>query len=146
MACSLSVASTTLVAHTQSPVTGFRQAVASSSTLRSFPSTRRAAPLLKRGVRAEVAVQLGGGSASEHNKVAVGDKVRVSQSVKVFHVPGVKELDLEGTEGIVKDVLGVYKGTPVSANLPYKVAFETEVNGAKKKFFVHFKDDEIELS
>ncbi|CAI7848531.1 unnamed protein product [Closterium sp. NIES-54] len=145
MACALSIASTTLVAQSHSSVTGFRQAVA-SSTLRSFPSVRRAAPSLKRGARAEVAVQLGGGPASEHNKVAVGDKVRVSQPVKVFHVPGVKEFDLDGTEGIVKDVLGVYKGTPVSANLPYKVAFEIEVNGTKKKFFVHFKDDEIELS
>lgn len=89
---------------------------------------------------------MGGGSASEGHKVAAGDKVRVSVPLTIFHVPGVKEFSLEGKEGVVKEVLGIYKGTPVSANLPIKVAFELEVNGAVKKFMTHLRDDEIELS
>jgi WD repeat-containing protein 35 len=63
--------------------------------------------------------------------------VKVVKSVKVFHVPKHEELDLEGLQGtFVKDVTE-FKGQTLSANLPIKVAFQIEKDGATVKFQAH---------
>eukprot|EP00271_Cylindrocystis_brebissonii_P015513 TRINITY_DN38422_c0_g1_i1.p1 TRINITY_DN38422_c0_g1~~TRINITY_DN38422_c0_g1_i1.p1 ORF type:complete len:181 (+),score=14.80 TRINITY_DN38422_c0_g1_i1:74-616(+) len=94
--------------------------------------------------RSQVAVDLGGSPSSEH-KAGVGNRIKVTVPLKVYHVPKVPEFNLEGLEGEVKEVLGQWKGKPVSANLPLKVQFETEVDGKTTKFVAHLKDDEFEV-
>jgi hypothetical protein len=70
----------------------------------------------------------------------VGDRVRVVQSVVVYHYPKNKNqpFDLKGMEGEVKDIVTNWQGRPVSANLPVLVQFE-------KPFKAHFREDEIEV-
>eukprot|EP00270_Netrium_digitus_P008615 TRINITY_DN2587_c0_g1_i1.p1 TRINITY_DN2587_c0_g1~~TRINITY_DN2587_c0_g1_i1.p1 ORF type:complete len:278 (-),score=68.35 TRINITY_DN2587_c0_g1_i1:356-1072(-) len=95
-----------------------------------------------------VAVELGGSSSSggQEQPVEVGSRIKVTSKVVVFHVPKAPKLDLEGYEGEVKDILGDWKGVPVSANLPYKVQFTISVDGADVKFFAHLKREEFSLA
>jgi hypothetical protein len=69
----------------------------------------------------------------------IGDRVRVIQSVVVYHHPDHKQqpFDLKGMEGEVIDIITQWHGRPVSANLPILVKFE-------KKFKAHFRDNEVE--
>lgn len=71
-------------------------------------------------------------------KFAEGAAVKVVKPVKIFHAPKHPDgIDLEGMQGkFVKDVTE-FKGMTLSANLPIKVAFELEKDGAKVKFQVH---------
>ena len=58
--------------------------------------------------------------------------------VMVYHAPKTKELQLQGREGVVKSIVKKYKGKETSANLPYRIQFELEVEGGKQmKFFAH---------
>ncbi|XP_052191762.1 ferredoxin-thioredoxin reductase, variable chain-like [Diospyros lotus] len=86
--------------------------------------------------------------ADEEEKAAegkIGARVRVKVPLKVYHVPKVPEMDLCGMEGVLKHYVGVWKGKRISANLPYKVQFITEVEGrGPVKFFAHIKEDEFE--
>lgn len=78
----------------------------------------------------------------------VGSKVRVTVPLKVYHVPKVPELDLEGRIGTLKQYVAVYKGKQISANLPYKVDFvvdDLEGRSAPVKFSAHLKEDEFEF-
>eukprot|EP00262_Sarcandra_glabra_P016012 TRINITY_DN506_c0_g1_i2.p1 TRINITY_DN506_c0_g1~~TRINITY_DN506_c0_g1_i2.p1 ORF type:complete len:167 (-),score=15.75 TRINITY_DN506_c0_g1_i2:624-1124(-) len=76
----------------------------------------------------------------------IGSRVRVTAPLKVFHVPKMPELDLSGMEGVVKQYVGVWKGKRISANLPFKVEFFTQVPGrGLVKFFAHLKDDEFDF-
>ncbi|NEP00069.1 MAG: ferredoxin--nitrite reductase [Symploca sp. SIO2E9] len=70
----------------------------------------------------------------------VGDRVRVKESVIVYHYPKHKNqpFDLQGQEGEVSAIITEWKGRPVSANLPIQVKFE-------KKFRTHFREDELEM-
>lgn len=70
----------------------------------------------------------------------VGDRVRVIQSVVVYHHPEHKKqpFDLKGTEGEVKEIITEWQGRPVSANLPILVQFD-------KKFKAHFRENELEI-
>ncbi|MDY7013326.1 MAG: ferredoxin-thioredoxin reductase variable chain [Cyanobacteriota bacterium] len=70
----------------------------------------------------------------------VGDRVRVIQSVVVYHHPEHKKqpFDLKGMEGEVKAVVTEWQGRPVSANLPILVQFD-------RKFKAHFRENELEL-
>ncbi|MEM9543217.1 MAG: ferredoxin-thioredoxin reductase variable chain [Cyanobacteria bacterium P01_E01_bin.42] len=70
----------------------------------------------------------------------VGDRVRVTESVTVFHYPQSKKapFDLKGMEGEVIAIVKEWKGRPVSANLPIQVQFE-------KKFRSHFRENELEV-
>ncbi|KAL1356327.1 hypothetical protein AAHE18_05G176400 [Arachis hypogaea] len=100
-------------------------------------------------VRCEVAVQLSSQQdeeAEESSKVSkVGARVRVKSPLKVYHVPKVPELDLDGMEGQIKQYVGLWNGKRISANLPYKVEFVTEVEGrGKVKFFAHLREDEFD--
>lgn len=75
--------------------------------------------------------------SSNGSKFADGAAVKVVKSVKVYHVPKIPELDLEGLQGtFVKDV-NDFKGKQLSANLPLKVAFQIEKDGASVKFQAH---------
>ncbi|XP_028793534.1 uncharacterized protein LOC114749208 [Neltuma alba] len=76
----------------------------------------------------------------------VGSRVRVTAPLKVYHVPKVPELEITGLEGEIKQYVGLWKGKRISANLPYKVEFVTEIPGrGPVKFFAHLKEDEFEF-
>ncbi|ALF51879.1 ferredoxin--nitrite reductase [Nostoc piscinale CENA21] len=70
----------------------------------------------------------------------VGDRVRVVQSVVVYHHPEHRSqaFDLEGSEGDVVDIVTQWQGRPVSANLPVLVQFN-------KKFKAHLREKELEI-
>ena len=83
---------------------------------------------------------------SEKDDVPVGAKVKVNQSVVVYHVPKSKgaATDINGMLGEVAQRADDYEGTYISANLPIKVAFANP-NGGDKTFLVHLKADELEI-
>ncbi|MBP0019504.1 MAG: ferredoxin-thioredoxin reductase variable chain [Cyanobacteria bacterium SBLK] len=70
----------------------------------------------------------------------VGDRVRVKESVMVYHHPQnrKKPFDLKGMEGEIIAIVKEWKGRPVSANLPVHVQFEN-------KFRSHFREGELEV-
>ena len=69
-----------------------------------------------------------------------GDRVKVCQSVVVFHHPQNRgqAFDLKGQEGEVVTVLNDFKGRVISPTLPVVVAFG--------KFRAHFRADELEAA
>ncbi|XP_014510317.1 ferredoxin-thioredoxin reductase, variable chain [Vigna radiata var. radiata] len=97
-----------------------------------------------RGVRCEVAINAVEESTTSA-EAKVGARVKVKAGVKVYHVPKVPELDLTGMEGEIKQYVGLWNGKRISANLPYKVQFVTDVQGrGPVKFFAHLKEDEFD--
>jgi Ferredoxin thioredoxin reductase variable alpha chain len=70
----------------------------------------------------------------------VGDRVRVTESVVVYHHPTArnKAFDLKGSEGEVVGIASEWQGKPISANFPLLVKFEG-------KFKAHLRDTELEL-
>lgn len=70
----------------------------------------------------------------------VGDRVRVKNSVIVYHHPSNRNqpFDVKGEEGEVIKIVLEWHGRPVSANLPVLVQFD-------KKFRAHFREDEVEI-
>ena len=96
----------------------------------------------------EVAVEMGGGSRSSEGeggrKVEAGTRIRVRGPLVVYHVPKHPELNIEGFEGEVKEVVTTFKGKPVSATFPYKVQLVTKGDDSRK-FFAHLKDDEFDV-
>ncbi|HEY9666719.1 MAG TPA: ferredoxin-thioredoxin reductase variable chain [Coleofasciculaceae cyanobacterium] len=70
----------------------------------------------------------------------IGDRVRVKESVIVYHNPDsrAKAFDLKGSEGEVVGIVNQWQGRPVSANLPIYVQFS-------KKFKAHLRESELEL-
>ena len=70
----------------------------------------------------------------------VGDRVRVKESVIVYHHPENRNqpFDIKGIEGEVIGLITEWQGRPVSANLPVYVQFT-------KKFKVHLRQDELEV-
>ncbi|XP_022725170.1 ferredoxin-thioredoxin reductase, variable chain-like [Durio zibethinus] len=86
------------------------------------------------------------GSAAAEEEAKIGARVRVKVPLKVYHVPRVPEMDLTGLEGVIKQYVGLWKGKRISANLPYKVEFQKEIEGrGPVKFFAHLKEDELEF-
>jgi len=69
----------------------------------------------------------------------VGDKVRVVESVVIYHHPEHRgeAFDIKGLEGEVFNIATEWKGRPVSANLPIQVKFT-------KKFKAHLRTTELE--
>ncbi len=69
----------------------------------------------------------------------IGDKVRVKESVIVYHYPKKRQqpFDVKGMEGEVIDVMTEHQGRPISPNLPVVVKFD-------KKFKAHFQERELE--
>ncbi|CAA6655696.1 unnamed protein product [Spirodela intermedia] len=74
-----------------------------------------------------------------------GDALAAS---KVYHVPKVPEIELEGMEGVIKQYVGLWKGKSISANLPFKVEFVlpdgVEGRPGPLKFVAHLREDEFE--
>lgn len=56
----------------------------------------------------------------------VGDRVRIIESVLVYHHPQHKKepLDLKGLEGQIVNILKDWRGRPISPNLPVVVELE----------------------
>ncbi|TKW05592.2 hypothetical protein SEVIR_7G185900v4 [Setaria viridis] len=77
----------------------------------------------------------------------VGKRVRVTAPVRVHHVAKAPGLDLRGMEGVVKQYVGVWKGKRVTANLPFKVEFELNLDGQDKpvRFIAHLREREFEI-
>ncbi|MBE9101497.1 ferredoxin-thioredoxin reductase variable chain [Vacuolonema iberomarrocanum] len=69
----------------------------------------------------------------------VGDRVRVSASVVVYHHPEHRgeAFDIKGEEGEIIGIVSEWKGKPISANFPVLVKFS-------KKFRAHLREDEVE--
>ncbi|MBC1214297.1 ferredoxin-thioredoxin reductase variable chain [Trichormus variabilis ARAD] len=70
----------------------------------------------------------------------VGDRVRVKESVVVYHHPEHrgKAFDLKGSEGEIVEIVTQWQGRPVSANLPFLIQFS-------KKFKAHLRENELEV-
>jgi len=70
----------------------------------------------------------------------IGDRVRVKESVIIYHHPEHRSqpFDIKGLEGEVVQIATVWKGKPISANLPFVVQFT-------KKFKAHLRDKELEI-
>ncbi|GAB4228542.1 MAG: hypothetical protein Kow00121_57530 [Elainellaceae cyanobacterium] len=69
-----------------------------------------------------------------------GDRVRVKESVVVYHYPGHRNeaYDIQGQEGEVVALVNEWHGKPISANFPVLVKFEG-------KFKAHLRETELEL-
>lgn len=76
----------------------------------------------------------------QENKIKVGDRVKVTESVIVYHHPEHKQkpFDIKGLEGELMKIVTEWQGRPVSANFPYLVKFE-------KKFKAHLQEHEISI-
>jgi hypothetical protein len=70
----------------------------------------------------------------------VGDRVRVKDSVVVYHHPEHRGegFDIKGLEGEIISIVTEWQGRPVSANLPMLVKFS-------KKFKAHLRESELEV-
>lgn len=70
---------------------------------------------------------------------SAGDKVRVKESVVVYHHPDHRNqaFDIKGQEGEVFKVVKELNGKPISANFPYLVKFSN-------KFRAHLQAHELE--
>lgn len=70
----------------------------------------------------------------------IGDRVRVKDTVVVYHNPENRgnETNIQGMEGEVVDIVKEWKGRPVSANFPIYVKFN-------KRFRAHLREDELEV-
>ncbi|MGA9380029.1 MAG: ferredoxin-thioredoxin reductase variable chain [Phormidium sp.] len=70
----------------------------------------------------------------------IGDRIRVKQSVIVYHHPQHrgKPFDINGLSGEIVAIIHEWQGRPVSANFPVQVKFD-------KKFKAHFRENEVEI-
>lgn len=75
--------------------------------------------------------------------IEVGDRVRVKESVIVYHHPEHRNepFDMKGSEGEVLQVIKELDGKPISANLPVQVLFRV----GKRKLRAHFRPEEVEV-
>ncbi|KAM0050406.1 putative ferredoxin:thioredoxin reductase [Helianthus debilis subsp. tardiflorus] len=87
------------------------------------------------------------GEEEDEDLVKIGARVRVTVPLKVYHVPKVSEVELNGKEGKVKENVAIWRGKSISANLPYKIEFFEKLEGrgdAPVKFVAHLKEDEFD--
>ncbi len=70
----------------------------------------------------------------------VGDRVRVTSSVVVYHHPQHRSeaYNIQGLEGEVTALLTEWNGRPISANFPIMVQFD-------KRFKAHFRENEVTI-
>jgi hypothetical protein len=70
----------------------------------------------------------------------VGDRVRIKESVVVYHSPTHRNqpYDLQGMTGEIVDIIRERDGKPISANFPFVVKFDDS------KFRAHLKETELE--
>ncbi len=85
-------------------------------------------------------MQVGGEEVLGSNVMKVGDRVRIKESIIVYHHPEHRNqpFDLKGLEGEVVGFINEWQGRPVSANLPVHVQFS-------KKFKAHLREGELEV-
>lgn len=71
----------------------------------------------------------------------VGDRVRVSTSVVIYHHPKHRgeAIDIINEEGTIDKLATEWKGRPVSANFPLVVKFDNN------KLRAHLRADELEV-
>jgi hypothetical protein len=71
----------------------------------------------------------------------VGDRVRVSTSVVIYHHPKHRgeAIDIINEEGTIDKLATEWKGRPVSANFPLVVKFDNN------KLRAHLRVDELEV-
>lgn len=74
------------------------------------------------------------------NVMKVGDRIRVKESVIIYHHPEHRgePFDIKGLEGEVMAFVNQWRDRPVSANLPIQVKFS-------KKFKAHLRESELEV-
>lgn len=84
-------------------------------------------------------MQIGEKETLGYRDMKVGDRVRVKESVIVYHHPEHRSqpFDIKGLEGEIVSFANVWQGKPISANFPIYVQFS-------KKFKVHLRDFELE--
>lgn len=70
----------------------------------------------------------------------VGDRIRVKESVTVYHHPSHRNqpFDLQGMTGEIVDIVREWQGRPISANFPVVIKFDDS------RFRAHLKETEIE--
>ena len=70
----------------------------------------------------------------------VGDRVRVKESVIMYHHPEHRNqpFDIKGLEGEITKSAQLWQGKEISANYPFFVKFE-------KKFSAHLHESELEI-
>ena len=70
----------------------------------------------------------------------IGDRIKVIESVIVYHHPEHKKqpFDIKGMEGDLVAIKTEWQGRPISANFPYFVQFS-------KKFKAHFREEELSV-
>lgn len=85
-------------------------------------------------------VQVGREETLGYKSMKVGDRIRVKESVTVYHHPEHRSqpFDLKGLEGEIIGFANEWRGQPISANLPIYVQFS-------KKFKAHLREDELEI-
>lgn len=66
-----------------------------------------------------------------------GSRVRVTESVVVYHVPKTSELDLKGLEGTIQADARQVKGEDLTATFPWIVLFERPEDVKPKTFQAH---------
>ncbi|XP_024988075.1 ferredoxin-thioredoxin reductase, variable chain-like [Cynara cardunculus var. scolymus] len=125
-----------------------------SLTLRSVNNKKRSnlLPCIKAAAASDSTAIVDGptlASTSEEEEIPakIGARVRVKVPLKVYHVPKVPEVELNGKEGKVKEYVAVWKGKHISATSPYKIEFFEKLEGRGDKpvkFFVHLKEEEFE--
>jgi Ferredoxin thioredoxin reductase variable alpha chain len=71
----------------------------------------------------------------------VGDRVRVIESVTMYHLPGERgqPVEIKGQEGVIFKLMTEWQGRPVSANFPWLVKFDNP------KFRAHLQEHELEV-
>jgi hypothetical protein len=81
-----------------------------------------------------------GEQTTDLKTMKIGVRVRVQESVVVYHHPEHRgeAFDIKGLEGEVKGIVTEWQGRPVSANLPILVQFS-------KKFKAHLRENELEI-
>jgi len=81
-------------------------------------------------------------NTTQEDVIGLDSLVRVTREVRIYHFgKDPKGFNLEGHQGVVVDRVD----ENLTANLPYKVKFEIEVKGKKKKVFAHLSKTEIEV-
>jgi hypothetical protein len=75
-----------------------------------------------------------------HKVMKIGDRVRIIESVIVYHHPEHRgqPLDIKDREGEIVSFANEWQGKAISANFPLVVKFD-------KKFRAHLRADEIEV-
>jgi hypothetical protein len=70
----------------------------------------------------------------------IGDRVRVKESITVYHHPEHRNepFDIKGQEGEIVAIVSEWHGKSISATLPFQVKFSN-------KFKAHLREAELEF-